>query len=96
LLSAGWACLMFLVFYRVIDVRAWRRWSFPFAVIGANAIFIYMFRSLIHLGSIVGVFTQGIARLLPRSEVLVQEVAVIGVEWLILFWMYKRRIFIKA
>jgi len=96
LVTVGWACLMFLSFYWVIDVRAWRRWSFPFAVIGANAIFIYMFRSLIHLGSIVGVFTQGIARLLPRSEVLVQEVAVIGVEWLILFWMYKRRIFIKA
>ena len=96
LLSAGWACLMFLVFYWAIDVRAWRRWSFPFAVIGANAIFIYMFRSLIHLGSIVGVFTQGIARLLPRSEVLVQEVAVIFVEWLIPFWMYKRRILIKA
>ncbi len=45
---------------------------------------------------IVAVFTQGIARLLPRSELLVQEVAVLAVEWLILFWMYKRRIFIKA
>jgi hypothetical protein len=56
----------------------------------------WMFKSLIHLGSIVGVFTQGIARLLPRSEVLTQELAVLVVEWLILLWMYKRRIFIKA
>src|SRR6516225_4885540 len=96
LVTVGWACLMFLSFYWVIDVRAWRRWSFPFAVIGANAIFIYMFRSLIHLGSIVGVFTQGIARLLPGSGVLAEEVAVLVVEWLILFWMYKRKIFIKA
>ena len=96
LLSAGWACLMFLFFYWVIDVRARRRSSFPFAVIGANAIFIYIFRSLIHLGLIVSVFTQGIGRLLPRSGVLAQEVAVIVVEWLILFWMYKRRIFIRA
>jgi predicted acyltransferase len=96
LATAGWACLMFLFFYWVIDVQARRMWSFPFAVIGANAIFIYMFRSLIPLGSMVGVFTQGVARLLPRSAVLTQEVAVIVVEWLILFWMYKRRIFIKA
>jgi predicted acyltransferase len=96
LVTAGWACLMFLFFYWPIDVWACRKWSVPFAVIGANAIFIYMFRSLIHLGSIVGVFTQGIARLLPRSGVLAQEVAVLVVEWLILFWMYKRRIFIKA
>jgi predicted acyltransferase len=94
--TAGWACLMFLFFYAVIDVWASRKWSFPLAVIGANAIFIYMFRSLVHLGPIVGVFTQSIARLLPRSAVLVQEVAVLAVEWLILFWMYKRRIFIKA
>ena len=96
LVTAGWTCLMFLFFYWVIDVRARRRWSFPFAVIGANAIFIYIFRSLIHLGLIVSVFTQGIGRLLPRSGVLAQEVAVIVVEWLILFWMYKRRIFIRA
>jgi len=96
LVTAGWTCLMFLFFYWMIDLQAWRRWSFPFAVIGANAIFIYMFRSLIHLGSIVGVFTQGIARLLPGSGVLAEEVAVLVVEWLILFWMYKRRIFIKA
>jgi predicted acyltransferase len=96
LATAGWACLMFLFFYWVIDVQARRMWSFPFAVIGANAILIYMFRSLIPLGSMVGVFTQGVARLLPRSAVLTQEVGVIVVEWLILFWMYKRRIFIKA
>ena len=96
LVTAGWTCLMFLFFYWMIDLQAWRRWSFPFAVIGANAIFIYMFRSLIHLGSIVGVFTQGIARLLPGSGVLAEEVAVLVVEWLILFWMYKRKIFIKA
>lgn len=96
LVTAGWACLMFLFFYWVIDVEARRKWSFPFAVIGANAIFIYMFRSLIHLGSIVGVFTHGIASLLPRSEVLAEEVGVIVVEWLILLWMYRRRIFIKA
>jgi predicted acyltransferase len=96
LVSAGWACLMFLLFYCVIDVWGWRKWSFPFVVIGANAIFIYMFKSLIHLDSIVGIFTQGIARLLPSSGVLVREVAVLAVGWLILFWMYKRRIFIKA
>jgi predicted acyltransferase len=96
LATAGWACLMFLFFYGVIDVRGHRKWSFPFAVIGANAIFIYMSRTLFHLGAIVGVFTQGLVRLLPQSRVLVQEIGVIAVEWLILYWMYKRKIFIKA
>ena len=96
LVTAGWTCLMFLFFYWILDVRGYRKGSFLFAVIGANAIFIYMFTSLIHLGSIVGVFTKDIAGLLPRSGLLFQEVAVLVVEWLILFWMYRRRIFIKA
>jgi len=96
LMSAGWACLMLLLFYWLIDIRGYRKWAFPLTVIGMNAIFIYMFSSLIHLDPIVDVFTRAIVRVLPNSELLFQQVAVLAVEWLILFWMYKRRIFIKA
>jgi len=96
LVSAGWACLMFLLFYWLVDIRGYRRWAFFLTVIGMNAIFIYIFSSLIHLDPIVDVFTQGIARALPNSGLLFQQIAVLAVEWLILFWMYKRKIFIKA
>jgi predicted acyltransferase len=97
LLSAGWACLMFLAFYWLIDMRGYRKWAFPLTVIGTNAIFIYMFSSLIHLDPMVNVFTGVIARILPtNSELLLQQVAVLVVEWLILFWMYRRGIFLKA
>jgi predicted acyltransferase len=96
LMSAGWSCLMFLFFFWLVDVRGYRKWAFPLAVIGMNAIFIYMFTSLIHLDPIVDVFTKEIARVWPSSELLFQQVAVLAVEWLILFWMYKRKIFIKA
>jgi predicted acyltransferase len=96
LMSAGWACLMLLFFYWLIDIRGYRKWAFPLTVIGMNAIFIYMFSSLIHLDPIVDVFTRGIARILPNSGLLFQQVAILAVEWAILFWMYKRRIFLKA
>jgi predicted acyltransferase len=96
LISAGWACLMFLFFYWLVDIRGYRRWAFPLAVIGMNAIFIYMFTSLIHLDPIVDPFTREMARLWPSSELLFQQIAVLAVEWLILFWMYKRKIFIRA
>src|SRR5262249_4482751 len=96
LVTAGWAFLVFLFLFLGVDVWSCRQWSFSFSGIGAHAIFFLMFRSLIPLCSIVGGFTPCIARLLPRSEVLVQEVAVLAVEWLILYWMYRRRIFIKA
>lgn len=96
LVSAGWACLMLLFFYWLIDIRGYRKWAFFLTVIGMNAIFIYMFSSLIHLGAIVNVFTQWIARVLPNSGLLFQQVGILAVEWLILFWMYQRRIFPKA
>ena len=96
LMSAGWACLMLLFFYWLIDIRGYRKWAFPLTVIGMNAIFIYMFTSIIHLDPIVDVFTQGIVRVLPNAELLFQQVTVLAVEWFILFWMYKRNIFLRA
>ena len=96
LLSAGWACLMFALFYWVVELRGRRKWSFPFVVIGSNAVFIYMFTSLVHLGRGMTIFTSGIAGMLGRGGPFFHELSVIVVEWLILFWMYKRRIFIKA
>jgi predicted acyltransferase len=96
LLSAGWASLLFLFFYWFIDIRGYRKWAFPLSVIGMNAIFIYMFTSLIHLDAMVGVFTRPMVKLWPNSGLLFQQVAILAVEWVILFWMYKRKIFVKA
>jgi predicted acyltransferase len=96
LMSAGWACLILLFFYWLIDIRGYRKWAFPLVVIGMNAIFIYMFTSLVHLDAIVGVFTKELAGWLPKTGLLFQQVAVLLVEWLILFWMYKRNVFVKA
>lgn len=96
LMSAGCACLMLLFFYWLIDILGYRKWAFPLTVIGMNAIFIYMFSSLIHVDAIVDVFTRGIVTALPNSGLLFQQVAILAVEWVILFWMYKRRIFLKA
>jgi predicted acyltransferase len=96
LMSAGWACLMLLFFYWFIDIRGYRKWAFPLSVIGMNAIFIYMFTSLIHLDPIVGVFTRPMVKLWPNSGLLFQQVAILAVEWVILFRMYKRKIFVKA
>jgi predicted acyltransferase len=96
LVSAGWACLMFMLFYWVIDFRGNRKWALPFVVIGSNAIFIYMFTSLIPLGTWVHIFTRQVSGEWANLEPLLSAVLALTVEWLILFWMYKRKIFIKA
>ena len=96
LASAGWACLLFLVFYWVIDLQGWKRWSFPLMVIGANALAIYLGSSIVPFSRIVGVFSRPIAADLGAWGPLFSAAAVLLVEWLVLYWMYRRKIFLRA
>ena len=96
LASAGWACLMFLLFYWAIDVRGYRKGSLLFVVIGSNAVFIYMFTSIVPLRNWVSIFSKSIAGPSGHLELLLRAVVVLAVEWLMLFWMYRNKIFIKA
>ena len=96
LASAGFACLMFLVFYWLIDVRGYRKLAFPFLVIGMNAVAIYMSESIIPWNNIVAIFTQPLAGTLGSFTPLFHAIAVLTVEWLVLYWMHKRKIFLTA
>jgi predicted acyltransferase len=96
LASAGWSCLLFALFYWIIDVRGLRGWVFPFVVIGMNALAVYMGRTLVPLDDIVSIFSRGIAAHLGNFGSLFEALAVILVEWLILYWMYKRKLFLTA
>jgi len=98
ILSAGWACLMLLFFYWIVDVLGWRKWGFGFMVIGMNAIAIYMGVSLFgsDISRMLKIFIGGTVRLLGVCGPLFEAACVFGVRWLILFWMYRRKIFIKV
>jgi predicted acyltransferase len=96
LASAGVACLEFLFFFWLVDIVHYRRWSIVFLPFGMNAIFIYMLTSLVSISAGTDVFTGPIAVHLGRGGLLFQAIGTLGVEWLILFWMMRRKIFIKA
>jgi heparan-alpha-glucosaminide N-acetyltransferase len=94
--SAGWALWQLALFYWIIEVRGFRRWAFPLLVVGANSIAMYMMSQLlkpwirntlkIHLGGQIAAGFYG-----PLKESL----AILFVEWLICYWMYRRKIFLK-
>jgi predicted acyltransferase len=96
LASAGVACLEFLFFFWLIDMAGYRKWTVVFMPFGMNAVFIYMAVSLISFRAGTEVFTHPIAVHLGRGGVLFDALGAIGVEWLILYWMMKRRILVKA
>jgi len=96
ILSASWACLMFLAFYWIVDVLGCRKWTFPFAVIGVNALAVYLSGTLTQLHSVVGILTKGVENSLGSLGPLFGAVAFLAVEWSILYWMYRRKIFLSA
>jgi predicted acyltransferase len=96
ILTASWACLMLLVFYWIVDVRGYRKWAFPFVVIGANALAAYLMETVTRLHLLVSLLTRNLEASLGSLGPLFGSIVFLGVEWLILYWMYRRRIFLTA
>jgi predicted acyltransferase len=99
LFSGGWCFLLLAGFYLLIDLWGHRRWAFPLVVVGMNSIAAYcmahMFDGFIasslktHLGAdAFKVFGQ-------PYEPLVHGALVLLMMWLLLFWMYRRKIFLR-
>ena len=110
LYTAGWAILVLAGLVWVVEVRGWKRAVFPLVVFGANAIFLFTasglwvksiarFRYSLDGDTISGyaylyrtVF-QPLAGDLNGS--LLFALAHVGAWWLVLYGMYRARIFIK-
>jgi predicted acyltransferase len=99
LLSGGWCFVLLAAFYTVIDVGKWRWWAFPFVVIGANSITAYCMEWLAaHF--ISENLTRHLGHAWPHMfgsayETLLLGGATLLIMWLILYWMYRRKLFLK-
>lgn len=100
-LFSGGICFLFLAaFCWLLDARRYRRWAFPLMVVGMNSMAAYLIAHLwesflldsfrIHLGErFFQVLGAGLAPLLSGITVLL-------VYWLFLFWLYRRKIFLRV
>ena len=99
LFSGGLCFWLMAAFSWVIDVHGYRRWAFPLVVIGLNSIAAYVIAHLwedfiassfkTHLGQDV------FARLGTGLAPLIEGIVVLAVYWLVLYWMYNRKLFLK-
>jgi len=99
-LWSGGVCFFFLAaFSWIIDVKQCRRWAFPLIVVGMNSIAAYLIAHLwgdflvnnlqINLGF-------GIFRIFGASlEPFMLGLTVMLIYWLILYWMYCKRLFLR-
>lgn len=88
---------MFAIFYYIIDVRGWHRWTLFFRVIGLNSITIYLAQRIIGFQKIADFFTGGIASLCPEPvAAVVASASYVAVCWLFLYFLYRKGVFLKV
>jgi predicted acyltransferase len=95
LVGAGFGFLMLALFYWIIDVKGCRRWAFFFTVIGMNSIAVYVATMLFSFRQIGNIF---VGSLLPRIrpwDGFVEASAALAAVWMVLYWLYRTRTFLK-
>jgi predicted acyltransferase len=94
--STGWTLWMLAAFYWVIDVKGWRRWSFPLVVVGMNSIAFYCMAQLLKPWISRTLATHFGPHLFEGPFAAAYEAAArLFVMWLICLWMYRQKIFVK-
>ncbi len=101
LASLGW-CLWFLaVSYWWIDMRSHRRYLKFFTIVGMNSIFIYIFFEIVGgrwFNEYISAISNGVVSWFTNSEmtkVLMAALCIFTLEWLLCYFLYKKKIFFK-
>jgi heparan-alpha-glucosaminide N-acetyltransferase len=99
LFSAGWAFLILAGFYGIVDVLGFRKWTFPLVVVGMNSITMYVMAELCkgwlhdtiqtHFGSRIFDFLG------EAYQPLLVQLWILLAMWLLCYWLYRQRIFIR-
>jgi len=99
LFSGGICFLTLAAFAWIIEGKGYRKWAVPLVVIGMNSIAAYLIAHLLpdfvissfdtHLGPRVFAFAG------RALQPLIQGIAMLLVYWLILLWMYRKKLFLR-
>ena len=96
LLTGGISLILLAVFYLSTDTLKLTRWNFPLRVIGMNAITIYMAARVLNFQGVSLFLFGGIASLSDEWKRTVILLGVILIQWLLLFLLYKKKIFLRV
>ena len=98
LFTGAISAALLALFFWIVDVKGWRRWGFFFKVIGMNAITIYILvRTVLPYGYEKEYFFGGLARYLsPEVAEFVSQVGLIALGWLLLLYLYRKKIFLRV
>jgi predicted acyltransferase len=94
--AAGLSFILLALFYVIIDVWRIRKWSFVFRIIGLNSITIYLGARMVDFDYTSKFWFGGLAGLVGTAGPLVLLAGTLAVEWLVLYFLYKKNVFLRV
>lgn len=96
-LCAGISLLLMALFYYIIDIKGYQKWAFFFKVIGMNSILIYMSGRFIDWSYSSDALTGWLQQLVGEPfNGVIAVIGFVGVQWLFLYFMFKKKVFLKV
>ena len=97
LFAGGWSLILLAVFYIIIDVWGFSRWSFFFIVIGMNPLTIYLAQPIVDFQQIADYFFKGmIGYASANIQPVLTATSYVVVVWLFLYFLYKQKLFLRV
>jgi predicted acyltransferase len=96
LLTCGISFLLLFVFFWIIDIKGYRKWAFPFVVIGLNPITIYVAQGLFDFGIIAYIFIHGFVDSFGSFKPVFFAFCTLLVKWSFLYFLYRNKLFLKV
>ena len=98
LYAGGWSMILLFVFYFVIDVLGFKKWSMPFVWIGMNSILIYMAaHGIINFESTASYLFNGLIKYTPEAWHMVWlGTGILIVQLVFLYFLYRKKWFLKV
>lgn len=98
LFAGGWCMILFSVFYCIIDVAGFKKWSMPLVWVGCNSILIYMAaHGVVNFESTSAFLFGGLYNKTPEvwhDALMWMGVALI--QFSVMYYLYKRKLFFKV
>jgi predicted acyltransferase len=96
ILALGLSLFLLGLFYLIIDVIGLKKWAILFTVVGMNSITIYMAVQFVNFNYTAKALFGGFIHLVPQScREILMCLAVLFLEWLFLYVLYRRKIFLR-
>jgi predicted acyltransferase len=96
LASSGVCYLLLAMFYWIIDVKGKIKWSFPLKVIGMNAITAYVLSHVINFSKVADFLAFGLEQHTGAYYGMIATTVGFGLLYLLLWYMYQNKTFIKV